>query len=112
MERRLAGERARDRGASGHEPPLVEGARAGVCAPDEGAFEGGEALLSPLSPNPNPNKNASSWRGVTSRFFFSGSGELRPGQGESTNPDGSLPAARFLFLLARHLEGGRVIILC
>ena len=43
------------REASGDEPPLAEGARAGVRAPDEGAFEGGGALLSPLSPNPNKN---------------------------------------------------------
>ena len=41
---------ARDGGASGDEP-LVEGA--GVCA-----LEGGGCLLSPLSPNPHPNNNA------------------------------------------------------
>ena len=36
----------------------------------------------------------------------------RPGRVERTNPVGNLPAARPLFLLARHLEEGRTINFC
>jgi hypothetical protein len=36
----------------------------------------------------------------------------RPGRGERTNQGGPLPAARSLFLLARHQEEARTITLC
>ena len=69
-------------GAASGDEPLVGGARAGVCAPAKG--EGAlEALLSPLSPNPNPNNNATSLRGVTSRFFFQGLGNSVRGRGRA-----------------------------
>jgi hypothetical protein len=43
---------------------------------------------------------------------ISKAGDPDLGRGERTNWGGNLPVARFLFLLARHVEEGRAINLC